>query len=43
MNILVIAEHDNNNLKAATLNTLAAAQNLMARLIFLLQAIITKM
>ena len=26
MNILVIAEHDNNNLKAATLNTLAAAQ-----------------
>ena len=26
MSILVIAEHDNNNLKAATLNTLAAAQ-----------------
>jgi len=25
MNILVIAEHDNNNLKPATLNTVAAA------------------
>ena len=28
MSILVIAEHDNNNLKAGTLNTLAAAQQL---------------
>lgn len=28
MNILVIAEHDNKNLKAATLNTLTAAQQL---------------
>ena len=28
MSILVIAEHDNSNLKAGTLNTLAAAQQL---------------
>ena len=28
MNILVIAEHDNTNLKGATLNTLAAAQEI---------------
>ena len=28
MSILVIAEHDNNNLKGATLNTVAAAAQL---------------
>ena len=28
MSILVIAEHDNNNLKGATLNTLSAATKL---------------
>ena len=28
MSILVIAEHDNNSLKGATLNTVAAAVNL---------------
>ena len=28
MSILVIAEHDNNNLKGSTLNTVSAASNL---------------
>ncbi|MCB1831495.1 MAG: electron transfer flavoprotein subunit alpha/FixB family protein, partial [Gammaproteobacteria bacterium] len=35
MTILVIAEHDNNELKAATLNTVAAAEKLGAEIALL--------
>ena len=36
MKTLIVAEHDNQTLKAATLNAVAAAQQLAAMSIFLL-------